>query len=589
MNSFSHCKMAHCFFAPVVAVLLWLTSSSAVHAQRPLERANVREAFPTSTFFIFQSSNVQATTKAIATSRFGQRLSDEPWLSLSKQHQEKNIASLLNTLPWMGIEWRELETVEAKGYFVGFLDSKQKPHVVFLMQLGQKAATHPFVLAWKKAFAQNRTLKETSLDETLQISIAESKKPGVSSAVLAIGPEWTAISSSPIAIQEWVTSNAKNTLPQNSLYDRSLSKSTSESSVQYWLQPWQLLTNYAEVSEPKIFGTLEKLGLEQVTECGGEIQFLETPSPSWNVTTEVQWAQPPQDALAVLSLTEGPSIPLPAIMQGTTEETKFDNFSMLYLDNKPWFQGVNFLADLSIDENTPGGFADILDSLLTDPEGPKIDVRKEVIYKLGNPMILGGSTIPDRKKEGQYQRQLLTAFPFPDTTEMRKILQRMFEGDEEVTHEDIGDFQVWHTVHNESLFISLSESETQTITAAAVDKTHVYLATDTSWLKKLIETANQNTPGSVPEKTDAEPISIKQYFDLTSWLHRSWLRVPERTPDRKDYESTDLAALVLTNTLVPQMAASELPPWDKAKDLFGSIEVVGRKTATGVSLSITWK
>lgn len=471
MNSFSHPQTAHCFFAPVVAVLLWLTSSSAVHAQRPLERANVREALPTSTFFIFQSSNVQATTKAIATSRFGQRLSDEPWLSLSKQHQEKNIASLLNTLPWMGIEWRELETVEAKGYFVGFLDSKQKPHVVFLMQLGQKAATHPFVLAWKKAFAQNRTLKATSLDETLQISIAESKKPGVSSAVLAIGPEWTAISSSPIAIQEWVTSNAKNTLPQSSLYDRSLSKSTSESSVQYWLQPWQLLTNYTEVSEPKIFGTLEKLGLEQVTECGGEIQFLETPSPSWNVTTEVQWAQPPQDALAVLSLTEGPSIPLPAIMQGNTEETKFDNFSMLYLDNKPWFQGVNFLADLSIDENTPGGFADILDSLLTDPEGPKIDVRKEVIYKLGNPMILGGSTIPDRKKEGQYQRQLLTAFPFPDTTEMRKILQRMFEGDEEVTHEDIGDFQVWHTVHNESLFISLSESETQTITAAAVDKT----------------------------------------------------------------------------------------------------------------------
>jgi hypothetical protein len=285
MNNFSHRQMARRLFAPVVAVLLWIPFGSAVKAQRPLELANVREALPASTFFIFQSSNVQATTKAIATSSFGQRLSGEPWLSISKQHQEKNIASLLNTLPWMGIEWRELETVEAKGYFVGFLDSKYKPHVVFLMQLGPKAATHPFVSAWKKAFAQNRTLKETSLDESLQLIVAESKKPGVSAAVLAIGPEWTAISSSPTATQEWVSSNARNTLPQNSLYDRSLSKSTSESSVQYWLQPWQLLTNYTEASEPKLFGALEKLGLEQVTECGGEIQFLETPNPSWNVTT----------------------------------------------------------------------------------------------------------------------------------------------------------------------------------------------------------------------------------------------------------------------------------------------------------------
>jgi hypothetical protein len=172
---------------------------------------------------------------------------------------------------------------------------------------------------------------------------------------------------------------------------------------------------------------------------------------------------------------------------------------------------------------------------------------------------------------------------------MRKLLQRMFESDEEVTHEDIGDFQIWHTVHNESLFISLSESETQTITAAAVDKTHVYLATDTQWLKSLIEEANRTTVTLDTSSNKNEPISIRQNFDLTSWLQKSWMRIPERTPDRKDYETTDLPALILTNTLVPQTTASDLPAWNEAKELFGSISVVGNKTQTGAKLSITWK
>jgi hypothetical protein len=589
MNSPSFCilTLIQRFF--LITTIIGCGSFSIVRAQGPLAEPDPRDSFPESTYFVFRSQNVRETTQAIASSTFGERLAAEPWATLSAMHRQKNIPSILNTLPWMGIEWRELESVASEGYFIGFLDSKKQPHVAFMINLGKDADTHPFVAAWKKAFSKDRTLKESKLNDSVKLWNSDPKSPGSAQALLAIGPQWTVISSSPFAITEWLNTQTSGPKAESPISEKIFATSASSASVQFWLLPWPLLRSYTETSEPKLFKSFSKLGISQIRECVGEIQLVEKPVPSWNITAELQWTEPLQNAMAVLSLVEGNEIELPKVMQGTTPETKFDNYSILYLDNKPWFQGISYLADLSIDEDTPGGFADILDSLLTDPEGPKIDVRQEVIYKLGNPMIIGGSTLKDRKKDTQYQRQLLTAFPFPDTAEMRKMLQRMFEGDEEVTHEDIGDFQIWHTVHNESLFISLSESETQTITAAAVDKTHVYLATDTQWLKSLIEEANRTTTTQDAADLKNEPISIRQNFDLTSWLQKSWLRIPERTPDRKDYEATDLPALILTNTLVPQADPSDLPAWSEARDLFGSITVIGNKSKSGVKLSISWK
>jgi hypothetical protein len=589
MNSHSLCilTLLQRFF--LITTIIGCGSFSIVRAQGPLAESDPRNSFPESTYFVFRSQNVRETTQAIASSTFGERLAAEPWATLSAMHRQKNIPSILNTLPWMGIEWRELESVASEGYFIGFLDSKKQPHVAFMINLGKDADTHPFVAAWKKAFSKDRTLKESKLSDSVKLWNSDPKSPGSAQALLAIGPQWTVISSSPFAITEWLNTQTSGPKTESPIAEKIFATSTSSASVQFWLLPWPLLRSYTETSEPKLFKSFSKLGISQIRECVGEIQLVDNPVPSWNITAELRWTEPLQNAMAVLSLVEGNKIELPKVMQGTTPETKFDNYSILYLDNKPWFQGISYLADLSIDEDTPGGFADILDSLLTDPEGPKIDVRQEVIYKLGNPMIIGGSTIKDRKKDTQYQRQLLTAFPFPDTAEMRKMLQRMFEGDEEVIHEDIGDFQIWHTVHNESLFISLSESETQTITAAAVDKTHVYLATDTQWLKSLIEEANRTTTTQDAADLKNEPISIRQNFDLTSWLQKSWLRIPERTPDRKDYEATDLPALILTNTFVPQTDASDLPAWSEAKDLFGSITVIGNKSKSGVKLSISWK
>jgi len=569
----------------------WIISTLVIqsgHAQSPLDAANPRSSFPSSTYLIFRSLDVAASTTAIKDSDFGRRLSVEPWTTLAETHRNRNISSLLNTRPWMGIDWQDLKSVESEGYFIGFLDSQKKPHLAFLLRLGDKADSHPFVVAWKKSYSQKRSLKEINV-KNAKLWMANSTAADAPSAAIAIGSQWTAISSSPTALTEWLSNQETQNLAPNAVPEKVFETSSSASTIQFWLRPWALLRSYTEISEPKLFKSLSKYGIEQITEFFGQINFTTSPSAAWQIQAEVKWQQPLEKALAALSFVEGNEVSLPGLTLGQAATTRFDNVSVAFLDNKPWFQGASYLADLSIDEDTPGGFADILDSILTDPEGPKIDVRQEVIYKLGNPLVLGGATVQDPKKPNKVRRNILASFPFPDTTAMQDLLQRMFEGDDEVTNQTIGDYRIWHTVHNESLFVSMSEGESNTITAAAVNKTHIFLATDANWLKELInESINTSVAAGSLEQFE-QPISFRQSFDLTSWLQFSWQRIPERTPSRKNYESADLPALILTNALVPQMTREQIPPWNKAKDLIGNVSIVGRKTATGARLSIDWR
>jgi hypothetical protein len=571
-----------------------VSSSQTASAQSPLAAKDILQSLPPSTFFVFRTSSVKDSATAIANSPFGQRLSSAPWESIAATHKAKSIPSVLYTLPWMGIEWRDLQTVSSPGYFVGFLDSKGTPTAVFLLQLGPNAAQHEFVSQWRKAYSQQRALKESQLKDSTKLWISAATTPQGLNAVLAVGPQWSAISSSPAAIQEWLEAkNSSTFIPSPLCLNTISSPPANASTVSFWLQPWLLLQHYTEKNEPKLFKSFSKSGLEQITQCAGNIQLDTTSNKPWRVDADFEWKEPLEKGLAVLSFTTGQNAEMPTLMKGTSEKTKFDNLSIAYLDNRPWFKGLNYLADLAIDEETPGGFADILDSLLTDPEGPKIDVRQEIIYKLGNPMFLGGSTTPDPKNAGQFQRQLLTAFPYPDTEAMKTLMNKMFANDEEVISETIGEHIVWHTVHNESLFISLSESESQTITAAAIDKRFVYLATDTEWLKNLAKeaAAGKPTPAEISSTTSTigtGAFSFQQNFNLSSWLQRSWARIPESTPDRKDYESTDLAALLLSNTLVPETQADELPAWNQVQDLFGDVTITGVKTPTGVKTVIIW-
>ncbi|MEY4568219.1 MAG: hypothetical protein RLY14_3189, partial [Planctomycetota bacterium] len=73
---------------------------------------------------------------------------------------------------------------------------------------------------------------------------------------------------------------------------------------------------------------------------------------------------------------------------------------------------------------------------------------------------------------------------------------------------------------------------------------------------------------------------------LSSWLKRSWARLPEKSKSKREYESDDLPALVITKTLIPGISEQEIPTWDQIENDLGLVTHSVRNTDLGIKGNI---
>jgi hypothetical protein len=562
--------------------------------QDPLNQEEVLSSLPASTCMIFSSDNLRSTYEQLAKSDAVAHFSNPNWQKVSKLQQEKQIGSLFNSLPWLGFNWDELATVEHRGMVVGMIDKAGKPCRLLLMKLGADAKKHAFVDHWIKNQGGEKAFVASKLAGNVLLYTTSPKPPATDSVAIAIGSQWTCISSSPAALTQWLNAAKGEAFQPSNLAIQALSqpvpKDSSANILHFWIAPWILFRSYAETSETRLFKSANLFGMSGIEEVAGTFSPPTNDNSSWTIRYDLHFSKPLEKGLALFSFKSGPEVKLP-----TALSSGLDNATAAYVDVKPWFQGVNHLADQIIDEGTPGGFGVILDSIKSDPEGPRIDVRQDLIYRFGSLMFMGSKTRPDAKNPGEYQRNVVVAISYPDAKQANEILTKLFADDEEIKSEVIGDYRCWYTVHNESLFISLSESDSQTITCAALDSEYIYLSTNTEWFKQLITKTpepysdeNYTAAQWLPQfyKTASEELSMSQCYDLSSWLKRSWERLPEKSKSKREYESDDLPALIITKTLIPGINEQEIPKWDQIANDLGLVTHSVRNTDLGIKGTI---
>jgi hypothetical protein len=587
--SFSRFLKSSC--ASAVATCLFAAASLG---QEPLNQEDVFSSLPASTCMIFSSDNLRATYEQLAKSDAVAHFSNPIWQKVSKLQQEKQIGSLFNSLPWLGFKWDELATVEHRGMVIGMIDKTGKPCRLLLMKLGANAKEHAFVDHWMTNQGGEKAFVASKLAGNVSLFTTTPKTPATDSVAIAIGSQWTCISSSPAALTDWLNAPKKDTFKPSTLAIEVLTESvpadTSISLLRFWVAPWNLFRSYVETSEPRLFKSANLFGMSGITEIAGTLLPPTNDNSSWTIRYDLHFSKPVEKGLSLFSFKSGPAVKLPTLLS-----SGLDNATAAYVDVKPWFQGVNHLADQIIDEGTPGGFGVILDSIKSDPEGPRIDVRQDLIYRFGSLMFMGSKTRPDTKNPGEYQRNAVVAISYPDFKQANEILTKLFADDEEIKSEVIGDFRCWYTVHNESLFISLSESDSQTITCAALDSEYIYLSTNTEWFKQLITKTPElysdekySAAQWLPQfyKTASEEFSMSQCYDLSSWLRRSWERLPEKSKSKREYESDDLPALIITKTLIPGIGEQDIPQWDQIENELGLVTHTVRNTDSGIKGNI---
>ena len=573
------------WFTSIGLIYLWLASGVS-HAGDFLGHSNLIEVLPESTQMVVTSQSIQSCYSVLERSEVCKQLASPVWQNVISKQQSGKVGSLLNPRPWIGLDWKDIGGIEQVGAVAAFLDGNGETTVIFLAKLGPNAENHPFVQRWiGNQGGLNRFQPATVNTTTKFLSIAGDGKAELPRCI-AIGSQWICISSSTKAVQQWLGSPLMKSLqsssPTSSAQPVFASGNWSNGETRFWLSPWALLNGYAAKNDPKLLRSAKLFGLDGLGTVSGTLLPPTASDNSWRLSYTQQLATPATKGLAILSFKTGPMVEPPKIL-----DESMDQVGISYLDMKPWFLGVSHAVDQMIDEETPGNFADLVDSILTDPEGPKIDVRKELIYPSGPLMFSFGASGPDKKLTGQFQHNRAWACLLQDAKRASATVSKLFENDKDIKSEQIGPYQVWSTVNDESLFVAVSKGESQAVSIAAIDNTYIYLSTDTAWLKGLLSGKGSAGPVGRPalwkshlQKMNSPAFSSQQAISLRSWFERSWARLPE--PKHKEYIQTDLPSFCLTNVLVPGVATTDIPKWNQVKSAFGVLTQSTIQNAQGI-------
>ncbi len=568
-------------------VVCVLYANGLVNAQDFLGKSSLVEVLPETTQLVFTSQNVQTSYMALERSDVCKQFGGPLWNSVIAKQKAAKIGSLLHPRPWLGLDWKDISSIDQAGAVAAFLDSNGETAMVFLAKLGPDAEKHPIVQKWianQGGMAQFQP--PTAIGQSKVLVLRSDGKTDVP-ACIAFGTQWTCISSSAKAVQQWLSSRTLNSMiaiaASGSVQNVFATDKWVNGETRFWLSPWAILSGYSK-KDPKLFRSAKLFGLEGLRSISGTVLPPSPADNSWTVNYLQQLSTPPTKGLAMLSFKTGQMVDPPKILSDF-----MDQVSISYLDMKPWFQGVSHAADQMIDEETPGNFADLIDSILTDPEGPKIDVRKELIYPSGPLMFQFGVTSPDKKFAGQFQHNQVWVCKLQDAKKGVDTVNKLFTNDKDIKSESIGPYRVWSTTNDESLFVAVSKGETQAVSIAAIDSNYIYLSTDTTWLKGLLSgtgatpIAKRKSPAlwnSHLQKMKPPSFSLRQAIDLGSWFERSWNRLPE--PTHKEFSSVDLPSFCLTNVLIPACTSADIPKWNQVQSIFGILTQTAIQNELGI-------
>jgi hypothetical protein len=589
-----------------IACLVGLGLTSDLGAQDRLSQAALRSTLPNDAHAVLATNSFLQLHRHWERSTFGQQLQSPAWQPLIQSHQRASEGTWFNPKPWFGLQWSDLQAVDRPGAIAispnPESDKKNQYVYVLFFALGEDAQAHGLVQKWTEYQGGLVRLQKTSFGSTALYTAKAAT--GANQVAMAVGPRWTCFSSSDRWLKNWLAT-ASNDSPSLVEEWRALDKSTDTESpaMMVWAQPWKLIKGFTEQADPKVFRSLKLFGCEDLLRFHSQLIAPTPSSPHWKMNYELHVAEPLSKGLGMLSYTTGPNVTMPPVFP-----SDLDQVGQSYIDIKPWFQGVSHAIDQAIDEESSGNFADLLDSILSDPEGPKVDIRQDLIYRLG-PMVCSGSkTIldgeaseenknalgaKDAAKALRYRRQRLWCCQLQDAKLAESALNKLFSGDEEVTSERIGRFQCWSTSDNQSLFVATSNPEGQSICVAAVDDKYLYLANDSEWLKRLVASATESKetkpiPNAMVFDENSGDVSARHLLHLRSWLRRSWARIPESSD--RGAVSADLVALALTRILFANIKATEVPSYAAVEPMLGVLNHrmlrSGGKFSGGIQLEV---
>jgi hypothetical protein len=212
-----------------------------------------------------------------------------------------------------------------------------------------------------------------------------------------------------------------------------------------------------------------------------------------------------------------------------------------------WQYYGSLFDDLQADGGQ-GAFNDILDSIRDDPDGPELDLRRDLFPQLtpNVTMISGAPTSAD--PNGHHSLQVIGT-----RRDLRPLVQRFMEGDPDVKRVPWQQQVIWQITSPEGL--AASSGLLNSVAAVAADEQSLYLASDVELLKQFLAPHSAkdlitNTPAfqEVRRRLDSGSTD-HSYYERFAWPEETLMQAHQLLSSAAGDPGPSIAAAILNSIL----------------------------------------
>jgi hypothetical protein len=520
------------FIVKIVRYLLTLGLCLAGSLACAQDAANVARHAPADACLALVSGDVGQTCEAFQRTRLGETFCGPDFTPLIDELRRRGMAGPLYLRPAVGFDWSDLAKVHDAGALVVFPLAEDKLGMAWIFSAATPSAAPELLAVSQRYFAAQKFRRTTARHKAARLIVLQPARDDSTEnpRVLFVGADFYGIANSPEAADAVLNLAADRSLAAGELWRESqtaagtaaASNAGDATVIVRPMELWELVRRDAErkkppeeagsadakpaakpgdkdkKEEPKRdpLASSRHLGFGGVQALAGRVSFPAEDSLDWQLQLQLVAPRPFDKALRMLELQQGPMPELPDWVGADVTSASFWRWNFPLA-----MRGFGNLFD-EANEPGPDGvglFEDMLDGLRDDPEGVRVDLRREVFEHLGPELFNVTDRRGPRTEELPEGDRSLYVARVRDVEHVTGALTRFYRGDDRVRHSQSGNYKVWTVPEGASLFVEGESDSVVSVRALAIGEGRMLFGTDVD----MLHAALAASPDSPRLKDDA--------------------------------------------------------------------------------------
>jgi hypothetical protein len=448
----------------VVAMLALLAMSGDVTANKT--SSGFEGKLPANTLFAAAVDDVAATCAAWQATQSGKLLSGELFVPIRQAAEKQGIATLLHLRPCFGFDWHELASYAGPAAVVVVPIGDGRIGVACVFPASKQSSDKLFAVG--RAYFRDRGFEEATetLDSAkVSVFVPAAKSPAGNRPTYLVA-EAVAIAASDrkAAVAIWEQFNGKVKTSLQSVKEfRDLaagqSSTTTGAKVRWWGRPldiWAAVQS-GPPANPRSdwLGIARRQGFDAIRAVGGELSFPTSGPTDLDLYGRVLVAQPLTKAAKLLDFSAAPPMAIPSWLDESVASVSLWGCNV--------HEAVTAFGHVFDEMNEPGPtgqgiFQDMLAGLRDDPEGPKVDLVRDLFPHLGPAMLQAGDCHESKVKgKAKDSRRTMLILECRNHDAVAKTLTRFYGADDAIRRQTIEQGTLWMIGEGRSLLFEGSE------------------------------------------------------------------------------------------------------------------------------------